>query len=533
MKITFQNPTKGPLITIEFENDVPSALGFVGPVATEAVATLRAVANGTASVAAASGGVSGATASSTALGAAGPLTLLAMLFSAGDSPSRDESAAPELHSAPSPAELRCMSHPYDTSAECAAVRSGLMTFPASELVADPTAARASANRILLQGRHSTQYAPLATEPTAVAAAFAMMATSRGNTIVPPEAEYEYIPRPTVDHGRSRLDVTVVPITLSADHNPRQIPDAVVKTAHQFAAEYKSTSIAVLWNPETYRYELDKGVLCPIVFDSKKCLVGIVKDLSALSANDFLECVPTHDALEIHRKWGVAPEGTLLMDVILYDAMNMIALRPLSLATEVSSNSYWDIYKMALNHSTSDGVDRGYFLVAYEHNNPRFNRRLIIPYQRLMDAKDQDVVIPGYITPGVDEYLGALSRIWLHLNWNAATQKVNVQFHSSGISSQLPLGKEANAGPMLTTLFVLAEHDKHRRIYQFKAKDLFAIIRDVPEVGPRLGVESYKIDDIGSAASAKVEVVDGQIKSITIDGHTEWYDLPVNQIEIPY
>ena len=512
MKITFQNPTKGPLITVEFESDASSVLGFVGPAAPETVAKLRAVANGSTPLGATSGVAS----------AVGPWALIAMLFSAGDSHPRTSGAEPTIANPLSPDQLRCLADPYDTSAECAAVRSGLMTFPASESAADPTSARASANGSLLQGRHSTQYVPLATEPTAVAAAFAIMATSRGNTVVPP-----------VDHGRSRLDVTVVPITFSADHDPRQIPDAVVEAAHQFAAEYKPAPIAVLWNSMSHHYELDVGVLHPLLFDPQKRLVGIVKDLRILFESDFLECVPTHDDLEIHRKWGVAPEGALLMDVILHDAMNTIALRPLSLASNDSSDSRWDVYKMALTHFTPGDAFKNYFIVAYEHSNPRTNRRLIIPYQRLMDAKDQDVVIPGYITPGVDEYFGSKARMWLHLHWDVAAQKVNVSFHASTISSQLPSGIEANGGPMQSSIFIASNKNGQRQVYRFKIDDLVAIIQDVPEDGPRLGAESYGIDDVNSGAPATVHVIDGQIKSITIDGHTEWYDVPVNQIEIPY
>ena len=106
MKISFQNPTRGPLITVSLDDDAGATTAFVPAVADCAarVTSKHIIATeGTASI-------------------AGPLALVGMLFASGDTSPKPASPDP-IYPAPSPGRHRCLLNPYDLSAECAAVRS--------------------------------------------------------------------------------------------------------------------------------------------------------------------------------------------------------------------------------------------------------------------------------------------------------------------------------------------------------------------------------------------------------------------------
>lgn len=121
MKIVFQNPTQGPLITISFDES-DAALAFV-PAAVDCAAK---AASGT-----------GAVASSGIAATAGPLAVLASILSGDSSP-----PTPVI----TPDYLRCLSDPYDMSAACALTRSILTRMPFQKNhTEDPNAARASAS----------------------------------------------------------------------------------------------------------------------------------------------------------------------------------------------------------------------------------------------------------------------------------------------------------------------------------------------------------------------------------------------------
>lgn len=144
MKITFQNPTQGPLVTVSFSDDaatIAHAFAVIGAsrviaAANSGLATLRTAAQ----FAELAPGASGSAAS-----IAGPLTLLGMLFAAGDAPQRETTTEKIVQHPPSPAELRCLSNPYDSSAECATMRSMLTLLPFLESPStNPNAVRAAA-----------------------------------------------------------------------------------------------------------------------------------------------------------------------------------------------------------------------------------------------------------------------------------------------------------------------------------------------------------------------------------------------------
>lgn len=144
MRISLQNPTQGPLITVSFADDaatVAHAFAVIGAsrvaaAASDGLATLRTAAQFANAAPGAGGG---------AVSVAGPLALLGMLFAAGDAPQHKSTTEKNIQHSPGPAELRCLSNPYDTSVECAAVRSALALIPFSKSwESSLNAARASA-----------------------------------------------------------------------------------------------------------------------------------------------------------------------------------------------------------------------------------------------------------------------------------------------------------------------------------------------------------------------------------------------------
>lgn len=151
MKITFQNPTQGPLITVSFDDEVTAvakAFSLIGAsrvttAANNGLATLR---NAAQFAQTAPGITSGGTAGGAGVaGAVGPLALIGVLFATGDAPQRKPTTEKNTQHLPSPAELRCLSNPYDSSVECATMRSVLTALPFLESPLNtPNAARASA-----------------------------------------------------------------------------------------------------------------------------------------------------------------------------------------------------------------------------------------------------------------------------------------------------------------------------------------------------------------------------------------------------
>lgn len=208
MKITFQNPTKGALITVSFDGEaamVSQAFSLIGAnrvvtAASDGLATLRTATQFAEAAPGAAGG--GAAGGVGIAGIAGPAMFIGMFFAAGDSPNptrnpnkpADENETPnsEPHPTLSPDQLRCLADPYNTSAECAAVRSALSTFPTTRTQSEsPNAAQAIRSRA-----PDTALVPLA----------AHMSTSPTSTSAEPFAWFEPTGRSLVLVNGKDLDI---------------------------------------------------------------------------------------------------------------------------------------------------------------------------------------------------------------------------------------------------------------------------------------------------------------------------------------
>jgi hypothetical protein len=175
MKITFQNPTKGPLITVSLDDEaamVSRAFSLIGAsrvvtAASDGLATLRTAAQFAETAPGATGGAAGG------MGIAGPAMFIGMFFAAGDSPQRKLATEEAIQNPMTPAQLRCLADPYNTSAECAAVRGAQLTeLPPGTLKSNHNVTRASTDDSPDPFTHTTALI-LPTEATPVSASECM------------------------------------------------------------------------------------------------------------------------------------------------------------------------------------------------------------------------------------------------------------------------------------------------------------------------------------------------------------------------
>lgn len=597
MKITIQNPTQGPLITVSFDDEaatVAQAFSLVGAsrVASAAhtgLTTLRAAAQ-FAEVAPGTGGVG-------LSGIAGPALFIGMFFAAGDAPPRKVD-----HEDMTPNQLRCMTNPYDTSAECAAVRSALSILPFSESwlnTPNPNAARASAGghttedgaavavglpdtssptteveklRAAIQNAHAERdlearsiVSTLLEELARIDARLKFVTTPAwmkvrlnarrdqigiemtdvmlaASGIVAPRAN------PAAAHAMTEADLKwpapmPIAVTLPADHDPKNVPQDVLQTYYSYATVHEHTAVMLLWNPQERRYEVERGWPLSTTFDRQKLLVRtalppVFPERWPASTGLGLTWyfVPDHEHLQLHERFGVAPTGPLTIDTIMRDDHGEVfvgvALEPLQSTANSATQTGWAPYVMTVYKTFSAGQQtHAKLLVAYERNSLLGNRAFLMSLQDILATPPEEGMAKGFVTPGVSSELGSESIVSVHLQHDKAADTIVAEFHAHQMPPTFNYLPIIGGKPEDVPMFLLVERDGQRIVYRFTSTDLIAILRQTPAAGPRLGEETHTIFETSTGKPATVRVVDGQFKSITIDGHTEWYDQPVNRIEI--
>lgn len=334
MKISFQNPTKGPLITVSFDDEtaaVSRAFSLVGAsrvasAGTKSLATLRTAAQfAQTAPGIVSGGAAGGSAGLGLTGIAGPAMFIEMFFAAGDAPqhkSDNDSVTPPT--ALTPNQLRCMANPYDTSAECAAVRSALAILPFSESwLSNPNAAQATTNSHAAHPSGTMEgganLAGAVTSTMDLEEKLAVRHLETQTVVATLRAELSDIERrldfpSTTDEmqsilqdRRAQLQIELTDAVLAAawimapranpggesgatlaelkwpaplpivaelpsDHDPQVVPQNVLQTYHRYVRDNDHTAIMLLWNTQEKRYELERGWPRPFTFSSNMRLV---------------------------------------------------------------------------------------------------------------------------------------------------------------------------------------------------------------------------------------------------------------------
>lgn len=599
MKILIQNPTLGPLITVSFDEDttkIAQGYALVGAsrvtvAAAEGLATLRSAAQ----FAELAPGVAGAgpAGGAGALGIAGPLALIGMLFAAGDNTTPpDEPERDASHHIPSPAELRCMMDPYNTSAECAAVRSALSVLPFSESWLNiPNATRASID----PHTHSlsetvvgaadlaeevTPTTPLEEElafrqheaQTIVAVLREELAeidrrlgfsstTDEMRDILNARREQHQLemtdavfagagivaPRTTPEEGSGTPLADLkwpgpIPIIteLPSDHDPKVVPQDVLQAYLRYARQNDHTAVMLLWNTQENRYELERGWPRSITFNPNMRLVRTALPtflpriwFSTPGLDLTWYFVPSHEHLNVNEQWGVSPAGPLVIDTLIrvkdVEAVVSVRMVPLRQETPSPTTSHWRGFEMNFTQIyPGKKPQEAHLYIAYEQGS---DRRLLVNFSDILTASPEGNIVTGYVTPGIDTNMGREAKLSIHLQRDKKTGLIVGEFHANLMPSTFNFRSIFNGVEETFPMFLLVERDGQRIVYRFNSQDLIDILQQAPEAGPRLGEETHTIIEIATQKPATVRVVDGQFKSITIDGHTEWYDQPVNRIMV--
>ena len=334
------------------------------------------------------------------------------------------------------------------------------------------------------------------------------------------------------------------VTLPADHNPKDVPQEVLDMYLHYAREHEHAGVMLLWNPQENRYELERGRPMAPIFDTSKYLVRTalpVVNLDRWLAGEGLGLtwyfVPTRSHLKLHEQFGLAPSGPIIIDTIMRDATGeafvTTTLEPFNPEPLSSVDPVWCGYIMDFNQISPNGNKTHIqFLVAYEHNSPLDDRMLLMRLDDVLATPPEGKSMSGFVTPGVDGQLGSEGKVRVHLQRDDATQSIQLEFHSNLMPPTFNYKRAVNEQVQEVAMFMVVEHDTTRTVYRFNSQDLIDILQKTPQGELHLGEESHVIYEKTTGKPAVVRLIDGQIKSITIEDHTEWYDLPINRFTIP-
>lgn len=172
--------------------------------------------------------------------------------------------------------------------------------------------------------------------------------------------------------------------------------------------------------------------------------------------------------------------------------------------------------------------KAHLFVAYERIS---DRRLLINFSDILTASPEGNIVTGHVAPGIDGNLGREAKLSIHLKRDPTTGFIVGEFHANRMPLTFNYRAILNGVVQAVSMFMVVDRGGQRTVYQFNSQDLIDLLKLTPGK-PRHGEELHVIYEETTGKPATVRLVDGQIKSITIDGHTEWYDHPVNRIGIP-